>query len=376
MESRDIARLRMRNQHLWASSLQTPREVVHRIAAMQAQEYPVAKWSVAQRTGRITDGDMDQAFADGTILRTHLLRPTWHFVLPVDIRWLQDLTAPRVHVLNAHYYRKLGLDDDYFAKSNALLAAVLEGGRHLTRKELGVELNRAGIEASGLRLGYTMMRAELDAVVCSGVMRGKQHTYALLDERAPNAKTMARDEALAELTRRYFTTRGPATLKDYIRWSSLTAAAGRRGLDMLGSELQHEVVDGRAYWFAEGSLSPDHTSETVDLVQVYDEVVMSYSESRDALTGNSIARDEAGYMHAVLLGGRWIGRWRAVRSKASVAVETSLDRPFNRVEARALETATERYARFLGMPVTGAPATGVPVTASARNPSAASTGNG
>jgi hypothetical protein len=207
-------------------------------------------------------------------------------------------------------------------------------------------------------------------------MRGKQHTYALLDERAPNAKTMARDEALAELTRRYFTTRGPATLKDYIRWSSLTAADGRRGLDMVGSELQHEVVGGRAYWFVEGSLGPDHTSETVDLVQVYDEVVMSYSESRDALTGNSIARDEAGFMHAVLLGGRWIGRWRAVRSKASVAVETSLDRPFDRVEARALETAAERYARFLGVPATGAPATVVPVTASAQNASAGSAGNG
>jgi len=366
MNIRDIARVRMRNQHLWGSSLQTPEDVVHRTAAMQSQEYPVAKWSVAQRTEGITDADMDRAFADGAILRTHLLRPTWHFVLPADIRWLQGLTAPRVHALNAHYYRKLGLDDDHFVKSNALLADVLVGGRHRTRKELGVELGRAGIEASGVRLGYTMMRAELDAVVCSGAMRGKQHTYALLDERAPNATTMDRDEALAELTRRYFTTRGPATLKDYIRWSSLTAADGRRGLDMVGSELQQNIVDGRPYWFAEGSLGPDRTSEPVDLVQVYDEVVMSYSESRDALTGDSIARDEAGFMHAVLLGGRWIGRWRAVRNKASVAVETSLDRPFNRVEARSLEAAAERYGRFLG----------VPASASRRRVSAGPAGNG
>jgi hypothetical protein len=366
MNIRDIARLRMRNQHLWGTSLRTPEDVVHRTAAMQSQEYPVAKWSVAQRTEGVTDADMDRAFADGAILRTHLLRPTWHFVLPADIRWLQDLTAPRVHALNSHYYRKLGLDDDHFAKSNALLADVLVGGRHRTRKELGVELSRADIEASGVRLGYTMMRAELDAVVCSGAMRGKQHTYALLDERAPSATTMDRDQALTELTRRYFTTRGPATLKDYIRWSSLTAADGRRGLDMVGSELEQTIVGGRPYWFAEGSLGPDRTSEPVDLVQVYDEVVMSYSESRDALTRDSIARDEAGFMHAVLLGGRWIGRWRAVRNKASVAVETSLDRPFNRVEARSLEAAAERYGRFLG----------VPASSSRRRVSAGPAGNG
>lgn len=366
METRDIARLRMRNQHLWETSLPTPEDVVHRLVAMQSQEYPIAKWSVAQRAEGIGDADMDQAFADGTILRTHLLRPTWHFVLPSDIRWLQELTAPRVHALNAHYYRKLGLDDDLFARSNALLAEVLAGGRHLIRKELGVELNRAGIDASGSRLGYVMMRAELDAVVCSGAMRGKQHTYALLDERAPNATSLDREEALAELTRRYFTARGPATLKDYMRWSSLTAADGRTGLDMVGSELQQEVVDGRAYWFADVSPGADRTSKRIDLVQVYDEVVMSYTESRDALTGDSIARDDAGFMHAVLLGGRWIGRWRGVRSQGSIVIETSLDRPLDRLEARALDAAVERYGRFLG----------VPATLSTRNGPAATAGKG
>jgi hypothetical protein len=352
MEAHDIARMRMRDLHLWESSVEAPDQVVHRLAAMQSQEFPIATWSIAQRTGGVGHDDVRRAFDDGTILRTHLLRPTWHFVLPADIRWMQDLTAPRVHVLNAHYYRRLGLDDDHFVNSHDVLGRVLGGGRQLTRKELGVELRRAGIDASGPRLAYTMMHAELDALVCSGAMKGKQHTYALVDERAPSATSMGRDEALAELCRRYFTTRGPATLKDFQWWSSLTAADGRRGLDLVGSELRTEVLDGRTYWFAEAPPGVERRPTTIDLVQVYDEIVVSYSESRDALAGSSIARDEAGFVHVVLLDGRWIGRWRALRRTGSVVVETSLDRPLARAETRALHAAVERYGSFLGVPVT------------------------
>src|SRR5882762_9944043 len=210
-----LAPLRMRIQRLWRSRFDTPQEVVRWLGALQAQEFPVAKWSIAQRTRGATLADVDAAFAAGVIVRTHVLRPTWHFALGADIRWLLQVTAPRVHALNAYYNKQHKLDSKLLAKSNSLIAKALEGGAHLTRSELAAVLTRGGIRAAGNRLAYIVMRAELDAIVCSGAMRGKQHTYALLDERVPHGKTLNREEALAELARRYFTSRGPATLNDF-----------------------------------------------------------------------------------------------------------------------------------------------------------------
>jgi winged helix DNA-binding protein len=321
MEAVDIARLRMYGQHLWGSPLTTPEDVVRWLVAVQAQEFQVAKWSVAQRARDVTDAEVYRAFADGAILRTHVLRPTWHLVLPEDIRWLLDLTAPRVNALNAHYYRKLELDEELLGRTDAVLAAALEGGRNATRTELAAELDRAGIHATGMRLGYIVMRAELDGIVCSGPMRGKQHTYASLGERAPRARILGRDEALEELT--------------------------LRGVEILGPRLEHEVVDGRTYRFA--SVPPDAgpMPGRIDLVPGYDEVIMSYGESKDVLAPTPT---DAAFRHAILLGGRLIGHWRLVRGTDPVFVETSLRR-LDPDEERALDAAVERIGRFLGTPV-------------------------
>jgi Winged helix DNA-binding domain len=353
-----MAHRRMLNQRLWGTPLGTPEEVVRRFAALQAQDFLVAKWSVAQRAGGATNGTMDHAFDDGAIIRTHLLRPTWHFVLPEDIRWMLDVTAPRVNALNAYPYRRLELDVRLFAKTNALIAKALRDGKHLTRNELGAVLARAGIDASGQRLAYILMRAELDGVICSGARRGKQHTYASLAKRAPRGTTLDRDGGLAELTRRYFTSRGPATLKDYARWSSLTVAEARTGLDAVRSELENEDVDGRTYWFASPGESPNgpEPSRAIDLIQGLDEYVMSYSESRDVLLGrfatDAAARVAIVFNHVVLLDGQVIGQWRPVSGKDSVVIETSMNRPLRRAEAQGLQAASLRYGRFIGMPVT------------------------
>ncbi|HXQ33145.1 MAG TPA: crosslink repair DNA glycosylase YcaQ family protein, partial [Anaerolineales bacterium] len=126
-----------------------------------------------------------------------MLRPTWHFVAPADIRWVLALTAPRVQAVNAYMYRKLEMDNALFKRSNTALTKALRGGKELTRVELASALQQAGIPTVGeLRMGYIMMRAELDAVVCSGARRGKQYTYALLEERVPPVKKLDRDEAL------------------------------------------------------------------------------------------------------------------------------------------------------------------------------------
>ena len=196
------------------------------------------------------------------ILRTHLLRPTWHFVTPGDIRWMLALTVRRVHAANAYMYRKLELNDAVFKRSNAVLAEALKGGNHLTRDELRDEVQKAGIAADGeFRMGYIMMQAELDGVVCSGGRREKQFTYALLDDRALNAKIRDRDDGLVELARRYFMSRGPATVQDFAKWSGLTLADARTGLEAISAQLQHEVVGGRTYWFS----APERSTNEIQL---------------------------------------------------------------------------------------------------------------
>lgn len=351
MKSNEIVHLRMHNLGLWGIPFDTPLEVLHHLAAMQAQEFPYAKWSVAQRARDADDAAIQRPFDEGAILRTHLLRPTWHFVLPADIRWILSLTAPRVHALNAYMYRQLDVDPKQLSKSNRVLADNLAGGAHLTRKEIAALLEGAGIDASGLRLGYFLMRAELDGLICSGARRGKQQTYALLEERAPDSKSLGEDEALVKLTRRYFRSRGPATVRDYARWSSLKLVDCRRGLEMLASELEHKVVGDRTYWFAPPLPSPIPASNAIDLVQVYDECVMSYSESRDAFAGFDPSREPT-FMHAILLNGRLIGHWKRVERRAAIEVETSFYRSLNRAETEALHKAVDRYSRFLGRPVT------------------------
>lgn len=319
---------------------------------MQSQEYAVAKWSIGQRTRRASDAALERAFATGTFLRTHVLRPTWHFVLPADIRWMIELTAPRVRTMTASYYRKFGLDDDLIRRSQALMARALAGGNHLTRRKLAAFFKRHGVVADHLRLGFILMRAELDCLICSGAPQGKQHTYALLEERAPQAISLPRDEALAELTKRYFTSRGPATVKDFMWWSSLTAADAKRGLEMVEPPLERAVIAERTYWFAGSRSSRTAASPTAHLLQGYDEYVIAYSQSRDVAVRDrsTTLLVETPFYHAILIDGTVIGHWRRVLTPAAMTIDVQLRRSLTKAERTALAASVDRYGAFMGVP--------------------------
>ena len=356
MNGGDIAHRRLRNLRLEGARFEAPEDAVRWLGAVQSQDYGPAKWSVAERTDDASDAAIDRAFAEGTILRTHVLRPTWHFVLPADIRWMLELTAPRVHALNAYSYRQLGLDDEVLARATALLAGALRGGNRLTRKELGAVLQGAGIAAEGFRLGYTLMNAELHGVICSGPLNGRQHTYALLDERAPPAGSLTRDQALAELTLRYFTSHGPATAKDFRWWSSLTAADAATGLELVASRLQHETIDGLSYWSAASPPQPETASPTVHLLQGYDEYIVGYSESKwvlDAAGGaRSLPQARVVFNGVVILDSQVAGQWKRTLKRNAVVIEAALYRPFDDDQAQALRAAAARHGEFLGLPAT------------------------
>jgi hypothetical protein len=351
----EIARRRLRNQHLSGAPLADPVAVVRHLGAVQAQEHGVAKWSLAQRSTGIGDAVVQRLVDEGVILRTHVLRPTWHFVAPADIVWMQALTAPRVRGAMAYYDRKLGLDDALFATTNRLLTDALRGGEQLTRAELAVVLGKAGIEASGQRLGHIVMRAELDALICNGAMRGKQHTYALLSERAPDALRLSPDEALAELTRRYFISHGPATTKDFMWWSSLTATQVKRGLELAGSQLVREEIGGRVYWSGLAApVAAPEASPALHLLQTYDEYVVSYTESKDVfdVTGGARAAisPPARFSGVIVLDSQVVGTWRRTLARRAVTIETDLVVALDDTQARALAAAAAHFGQFLGVP--------------------------
>jgi hypothetical protein len=361
MLASEIARQRLVHQGVSRPVFEHPAEVVGWLGAVQAQDYAGAKWAVAQRTkGIVSDAAMDELFAEGAILRTHLLRPTWHFVTPADIRWLLDLTAARVHILNGTYYRKLALDDTTFERSHAALFKALQGGMQLTRPEVAAVLRQAGIATDDMRFTYLMMHAELEGVVCSGARRGKQFTYALLDERAPQAKRLDRDEALAELVRRYMMSHGPATLKDFVWWSGLTLADARAGIELVKPQLEHEVIDGQSYWFAASVPPARKRTPAAYLLPNYDEALASYKD-RSAAVEAQYARmwngEHAILSHHLVINDRIAGSWQRTFSKGTAVVEIKLFAPLTEVETHAVAAATHRYGEFLGMPAVLRPET-------------------
>ena len=272
----NIAAHRLRNQRLVGARFDAPVDAVRWLGAVQAQDYPGAKWALAQRTHAADNASLDRAFDAGAFLRTHVMRPTWHFVAPEDLRWLLALTGPRVHAASAGVYRMCELDAKLLRRAHARFRKALHGGRSLTRRELATVLKAGGIEASGVRLGYIVMHAELDGLICSGPMRGKQHTYMLLEERVAPAPAIARDEALARLAQRYFTSHGPATAHDFAWWSGLTVTDARKAVALAGSVLEHVVLDGKTYWMTAPMSSDDDDRSTVHLLPNYDEHVVAY----------------------------------------------------------------------------------------------------
>ena len=355
MKTFDITGLRLHNQRLSTTTFTNPADAVGWLGAVQSQDYAGAKWALGQRVRNATDAAIEQAFNEGVILRTHVMRPTWHFVRPEDIRWMLALTAPRINALCATYYRKLELDTATFKRSNALLTKNLQGGKQLTRAELTSLLQKKSIATADLlRFTYLIVRAELDGIVCSGARRGKQFTYALLDERAPQARNLDRDAALAELATRYFFSHGPATLKDFVWWSGMTMADANKGLDLISSQLISKVENGQTYWFAD-STPTRVPSPTVHLLPDYDEYTVGYTDRSAIFDGSHTSKlDSRGSelaQYIIVLDGHIAGTWKRTLKKSEVFIELARFRDLTKAEGKAIADAAERYGKFLGLSV-------------------------
>jgi hypothetical protein len=353
MNTTDLLRYRLFNQQIATTQFRKPEEIVNWMVAMQAQEYAMAKWAIGLRLQNSTDDIVEKAFTSGAILRTHLMRPTWHFVAPKDIRWLLKLTAPRVEAFNAFTYRQQELDAKTFKRSNDIIAKTLEGGKQLTRTELQEALKKKKVIADSVRLSCLMMKAELEGIICSGARKGKQFTYALLEERVPQIKPLNKKEALLEFATRYFTTRGPATVKDFATWSGLSMTDAKEGAAMLSSGFVHEKMNEQDYIFLPASFNDNSKIQSSFLMPDYDEYGMSYKD-RSALLGPTkldLTQFKGGnpfFNRMIVLNGKIEGTWKRVIKNNKINIETVPFGPLSKTKQQALAKAVKNYCAFAG----------------------------
>ena len=339
--NKDLVSQRLQNQRLSAPDFRKPVDVVRWFGAVQAQDFGAAKWALALRMRSATNAAIEDAFNRGIILRTHVMRPTWHFVAHDDIRWLLDLTAARVNLRCGTGYRTFELDDAVFKRSHSILERALKDGKHLSRAELRRKLNESGVAANdSVRMGHILIRAELDRVICSGPRIGKQLTYALFDERVPATKTIDRDEALAKLTRIYFRSHGPATLQDFVWWSGLSTADAKRGLELVGRDLEKATIGEKVYWSDRSGKAQAGASNTAHLLPIYDEYFVAYKD-RTSVFGSLTTWGSLG--PAVIINGIAAGMWKRTNN----STEMKLANPLKKMERDAVTQATTRYAEFI-----------------------------
>jgi hypothetical protein len=345
----DIARWRLRTQHLVSPYAVSAREAVGSLLAVQAENPSQAAWAVASRTRNPDQADLAALLDSGAVLRTHVLRPTWHFVRAEDIGWLLDLTAPRIRRVTGQQLRDAhGLDERSIDQALAALMQVLASRGQLTRAQLAQELRERGIGGSGQMLMILLAHAELGGLICSGRVDAGEHTYALMDERVPAPRRLGRNEALAELAVRYFTGHGPATERDLAYWATLTLTDVRAGLLQVRDQLDSLQHDGRTFWHAPGDLPSGPQKPAGHLLQILDEMYRGYQDSRwllDAAGDVPRTRETAAGM--ALVDAQLLAAMRRTIGRDHVRFDLRPYRALTSSETEALDQAASRYGEYL-----------------------------
>lgn len=345
MQFSDIKNIRLHNQLLNNQPYTTPAEVVSWLGAMQGQDYEMCKWAIGSRLPHLKEVDIENALNKGEILRTHILRPTWHLVSPTDIRWMMQLTAPHLERVLAGYAKSVGLDTKTCLKSNTIIEKALNNEPNLTRDELMQKLGRHKIEASGNKAANIMFYAEITCLVCNGERKGKQIAYTLLDNRAPLSQPLHREEALARLAKLYFQSHSPATLKDFTWWSGLPVGDARKGIEGIKEQLEVIEIDKTIYYVLPSKM-PFQSPHGVHLLPSFDEYMVSYSDRsaalppqylRQTITSNGI------FAPIIVHQGHVIGLWRRAVKPKYIEIELQ---PFETLDAELEQAIKDRFNAY------------------------------
>lgn len=359
MNITDITYLRLFNQQLIGSACKTAKEIVGKMGAMQAQDFSMAKWAIGCRLPGSTGITIEAELNKGDILRTHLMRPTWHFVSSDDIYWLLELSAPQIKAIVSARDKRLQLNENIYRKSNFIIENALQGGEHLSREELAKELESAEIPIDYNKVSHYLLRAEIDGIICSGRIKNNKYTYALLEERVPKKKKITREEATSWLAQRYFSSHGPATIQDFIWWSGLSITESKRALEMVKSNFVSEIIEKQTYWFPNTASIPEPDKNTVFLLPAFDEFIISYrdrtaslliADHKKAVSSNGIFRP------VIVINGQVTGLWKRITQKDKVTLETILFQPVNNTIQNLIQETVFQYENFLNKKVELVPA--------------------
>lgn len=345
----DIARWRLRSQRLVSPYAGSAREVVGSLLAVQAENPGQAAWAVASRTQHPDQADLATLLDDGAVLRTHVLRPTWHFVRTEDVGWLLELTGPRIRRVTGQQLRSThDLDERSIDRAVAAVTQALAGRGQLTRAQLADELRERGIPGGGQMLMILLAHAELDRLICSGRIVDGEHTYALMDQRVPNPRRLGRTEALAELALRYFAGHGPATERDLAYWATLTLTDVRTGLAQVRDRLDSFHHDGRTFWHAPGDPPGGPQDPAGHLLQILDETYRGYQDSRWVLdaTGD-VPRTREPTAGMALVDAQLLAAMRRTIAHNHVQFDLRPYRALTPPQIDALEQAARRYGQYL-----------------------------
>ena len=350
MNLSDVANARLRSQQIAGTKFRTPKDVVGWMGAVQAQDFAMSRWAIGLRLPDANEQIVETAIARGEIIRTHLLRPTWHFVSADDIHWMLELSSKRVKATFTGRHQELGLNETIIAKSNAIIVKALQGGKSLAREELISMLNDALIATDGNRASHLFARAELDGILCSGAIKNGKQTYALLEERIPKTNPLTRDEALARLARKYFSSHGPATVQDFAWFSGLTGGDAKLALEMVKADFVSETIESQTYWVSQTSSEPQTGKDSVYLLPAYDEFIISYTDRRamlptkihtQAVIANGVFRP------VIIVNGQVAGVWKRAIKKDRVIVDVEFFEKPDKTILELVEEAAIAYGRFL-----------------------------
>lgn len=379
---------RLNAQLLTDHDIQTPQALVQKMGAMQAQHFEMVHWAIGMRlqpgqgqgngqlankhkNASMTQKEIQLAINKGEIVRTHALRPTWHFLAGEDLLWILALTGPAIKKVIFSRDKHLGIIEKEYAQSDKVIHRILDDQAYLTRQELIAGLVEAGLTMDEYRSNHYIMHAELNGIICGGPVKNGKHSYSLSE----NALGKCYDKAIRlknkfqgasgvyELARRYFSTRGPASLQDFSWWSGLSLTAIKKAVSGFGDALEKRTIEqGDFYHLAATKrlLTPKENDwiNGVQLLPAFDEYLISYKDRTHLLDNtfrSEIITSNGLFRPAIIARGKVIGGWQQLKGKNGLQIQLTSFETLKKAEQKKLlvaaESAAMAYCAFKELPL-------------------------